>query len=90
MASVATLYVRNVPAELYARLQVWAADSGQSLNAAVLELLEQAADRRDQHAEFERRLAELNAKYEPVAGPPWPEDLIREDRDDGHKPELGY
>lgn len=90
MTGVATLYVRNVPADLYAKLQTWAAESDRSVNAAVLELLEQAADRRDRHTEFERRLAALNAAYEPVDGPPWPEDLIREDRDRGHKPELGY
>ena len=40
MAAMATLYVRNVPAELYAKLQEWAAESGDSVNAAILEFLE--------------------------------------------------
>jgi antitoxin FitA len=87
---MATLYVRNVPAELYAKLQEWATESSGSVNAVVIEVLEQEAGRRDAQAEFERRLADLNARYEPIVGPPWPEDLIREDRDRGHKPEFGY
>jgi antitoxin FitA len=88
MADVATLYVRNVPAELYAKVQKWAAESGRSVNAVVLEILEREAARRDQHTDFERKLAELKAKNRPIVGP-W-EELIREDRDRGHKPEFGY
>ena len=88
MTDVATLYVRNVPAKVYAELQKWAAESGRSMNALILEVLEEEATRRDRNAEFERRLAELNAKNRPIAGPL--EELIREDRDRGHKPEFGY
>jgi len=88
IADVPTLYVRNVPGVLYEKLQRWAADSGRSTNAVVLEVLEQALARRDQNAVFERKLAELNAKNRPIVGP-W-EELIREDRDRGHKPEFGY
>lgn len=40
MRAVATLYVRNVPAEVYAELQAWAAESGRSVNAEMLALLE--------------------------------------------------
>lgn len=86
---MATLYVRNVPEDLYAKLQAWAAEAGESLNTAILEFLEREVDHRERRAEFERLLAELNT-YPPVVGPPWPEDLIREDRDGGHKPEFGY
>lgn len=87
---MATLYVRNVPTELYAKLQALAAEDGRSLNAAILQFLEQEVSRRAQDAEFERLLTELNEQNTPVVGPPWPEDIIREDRDRGHKPELGY
>jgi len=76
---MATLYVRNVPAELYAKLQAWAEESGRSLNAAVLDLLEAQAAHRDRNAEFRRLLEELK-KYPPLTGPPWPEDIIREHR----------
>lgn len=88
MADMATLYVRNVPAELYAKLQAVAADEGRSLNAAILEFLEEEVERREQRTEFERLLAELNEKNRALVGP-W-EELIREDRDRGHKPEFGY
>ena len=87
---MATLYVRNVPEKVYAELQKWAAESGRSINALGLELLEQGVARHGQNKNFERKLAELKAKYKPLVGPPWPEDLIREDRDRGHKPEFGY
>lgn len=88
MTDMATLYVRNVPEDLYRKLQDWAAEAGRSLNAVVLEILEREEARRDQHTAFERKLAELKAKNRPIVGP-W-EELIREDRDRGHKPEFGY
>jgi len=79
IATMATLYVRNVPAELYTKLQEWAEGSGRSLNAAVLELLEAQASKWDRNAEYRRLLEELK-KYPPYVGPPWPEDIIREHR----------
>jgi antitoxin FitA len=88
MAAMATLYVRNVPDDLYEKLQAWAAENGRSLNAVILEILAEQAELRKSRAEFERRFAELKAKNRPVVGP-W-EELIREDRDRGHKPEFGY
>jgi len=50
--AVATLYVRNVPPELYARLQHWAETSGRSVNAEVLALLEREAARRDERSDW--------------------------------------
>ena len=46
MSGMATLYVRNVPAEVYAELQGWADASGRSVNAEVLALLERECDTR--------------------------------------------
>lgn len=43
MGAVATLYVRNVPADVYAQLQAWANASGRSVNAEVLAILEREA-----------------------------------------------
>ena len=40
MSTMATLYIRNVPADLYAELQAWAKQSGRSVNAEMLALLE--------------------------------------------------
>jgi antitoxin FitA len=92
MAGMATLYVRNIPGDLYERLQRWAAERDHSVNAEVIDLLHAEADRRAQDAEFARRFDEYRQKYcgKQVAGPPWASDLIREDRDRGHKPEFGY
>jgi plasmid stability protein len=84
---MATLYVRNVPAELYAKLQAWAAETGDSLNAAILEFLEREVERKERRAEYERLLAKLKT-YPPVVGPPWPEDIIREHRY-GREPGFG-
>ena len=46
MSGMATLYVRNVPAEVYAELQAWASSSGRSVNAEVLALLERECETR--------------------------------------------
>ena len=40
MSAVATLYIRNVPADVYAELQAWAEENGRSVNAEMLALLE--------------------------------------------------
>jgi plasmid stability protein len=87
-----TLYVRNVRDDVYAKLQERAKESRRSVNAFVLEILEQDAARHDQHLEYRRRLAELKAVAadEPPLDPSWAVKLIREDRDRGHKPEFGY
>ena len=90
MFSMATVYVRNVPADLYERIKKRAEEAGRSVNAELLDVLERDDARRRQNDEFERKFAALKAKYPPITGPPWPEDLIREDRDRGHKPEFGY
>ena len=83
---MATLYVRNVPHELYAELQRWAAESGRSVNAEVLDVLGREAAGRRQQSEWLRQLEALRRNARPWKGPPWPEDLIREDRDRGHRP----
>ena len=88
MTGMATLYVRNVPEELYAKLQAWAAEAGESLNAAILDFLAREVEREERRVEYERLLAKLKT-YPPYTGPPL-DDLIREDRDRGHKPEFGY
>ena len=40
MSDMATLYVRNVPADVYTELQAWADEAGRSVNAEMLALLE--------------------------------------------------
>lgn len=62
MAAVATLYVRNVPADLYAELQRWAAESGRSVNAEVLALLEREAVERSARTGWLDSLVELSGE----------------------------
>jgi plasmid stability protein len=62
MSAVATLYVRNVPSELYAQLQHWAEASGRSVNAEVLSLLERESARRDERRDWAERHAALRRK----------------------------
>lgn len=88
---MATLYVRNVPQELYAELRRWAVESGRSVNAEVLSLLErEVAERRNRAGWFDeflrvRRELKLTSDEADTMIR-----AIREDRDRGHKPELGY
>ena len=82
---MATLYVENVPDEVYRALRKRARKSGSSIAAEVIALLKQfvpteAELRRRQ--EFYDRLAELRAKPPLTPGPfPSAEEMIREDRE---------
>jgi plasmid stability protein len=49
---MATLYVRNVPPELYDELKRRADESGRSLNGVVLDLLEREAARRARRSDW--------------------------------------
>jgi plasmid stability protein len=77
---VATLYVRDVPEKLYKRLRARARRNGRSLNAEVLELIDEAVLRELTSDEITDRLAELAAEIDLPPDAPKPEDIIREDR----------
>jgi plasmid stability protein len=62
MIEVATLYVRNVPPELYAEVKGWASASGRSLNAEVLAVLEHEAERRRERTEWLEGFLELRER----------------------------
>lgn len=87
---VATLHIRNVPAELLDELRGWADASNRSINAEVIDVIRREADRRRQQSDFARLLAEYYEKYgdQPVESNVVA--MLREDRDRGHKPEFGY
>lgn len=87
---MATLYIRNVPADLHDELRRLAEEHDRSLNAEILDLLRRAAKRRRGDSDFARSLAEYFEEYgdQPVESDVVA--LIREDRDRGHKPEFGY
>jgi hypothetical protein len=59
MRGMATLYVRNVPAPLYAELARWAEESGRSVNSEMLVLLEEEAERRRRHSGWYEELLAL-------------------------------
>ena len=78
---MATLYVRDVPEKLYKRLRARARRNGRSLNAEVIELIDEAVLRELTSDEITDRLAELAAEIDLPPGAPRPEDIIRQERD---------
>ncbi|MGH2971393.1 MAG: FitA-like ribbon-helix-helix domain-containing protein [Gaiellaceae bacterium] len=54
-----TLYVRDIPPELYDQLKRWAKDSNRSLNAEILTVLEQEAARRNEQSDWFQTLLEF-------------------------------
>lgn len=87
---MATLYVRNLPDDLYVKLQELAASEHRSINAQVITLLEQALKTEAQQTEEERRknvpklLEEIRLRREKLPTDiEWPDStaMIREDRD---------
>jgi hypothetical protein len=86
MSAMATLYVRDVPPELYEEIKRWAKGAGRSVNAEVLALLEREAVRRMKHSDWWQSVLDLQAEIGPLpADAPHAEDIIREDRDHGHR-----
>ena len=82
---MATLYVENVPKDLYEALRKQARSNRTSIAAEVLALLEQnvpTAAELKRRAEFYDRMAALRAKAPLTPGPfPSAEEMIREDRE---------
>jgi plasmid stability protein len=80
-----TLYVENVPEDLYSALKARAKSRRRSVAAEVLELLElniPTEAELQRRLEFIRKTAELRAAVSPGPGPfPSAEEMIREDRD---------
>ena len=72
--------MRDVPEKLYKRLRARARRNGRSLNAEVLELIDEAVLRELTSDEITDRLAELAAEIDLPPDAPKPEDIIREER----------
>jgi plasmid stability protein len=79
---VATLHVRDVPVDLYEDLRARADRAGLSINAMVIRILEETAEREAQKSELVRRLEAIASRIKLPADAPKPEDLIREGRDE--------
>jgi plasmid stability protein len=77
---VGTLYVRDVPAPTLNQLRARARSNGRSLNAEVLEILDEVTSRGDAEL-IAQRLEALAARIGVPANTSRVEDLIREDRE---------
>jgi plasmid stability protein len=82
MDRVPTLNIRNVPENVVATLKRRAKESGRSLNAEVVQVLMDSAQRQEQAADLLRELDELRAEWLLPEDAPAPEDVIREGRDE--------
>ena len=85
MSDVPTLYIRNVPEEVYEGLRDRARERGHSMNAETIEILRDAL--RWRRRTWDELMADLDAFAKEIDfGPDWPapEDLIRADRDSNH------
>jgi len=78
-----TLYVRNVPPELYDRLRQEAASARRSLGAEAIELLRRCLSTRSGISldQFLEEADRIRAKNVLPVGSPTAAELIREDRD---------
>lgn len=79
---MATLYVRNLPADLYDELRRWAEEHGRSVNAEVIDVLRREADRRRADSAAVTSLSAYFERYgnEPIPVPDVVE-LIHEGRE---------
>lgn len=80
-----TLYVENIPDELYRALRKRARENRKSIAAEVISLLERnvpTAKELQGRREFYKRMAELRSRPPEGPGPfPTAEEMIREDRE---------
>ncbi|MHB8643298.1 MAG: FitA-like ribbon-helix-helix domain-containing protein [Gaiellaceae bacterium] len=78
---MATLYIRDVPERVYKRLRARARRNGRSLNAEVLELLDEAELHDVDAVEITARLREIARTVKMPPGAPTPEQMIHEGRE---------
>lgn len=81
---MATLYIRNVPDDIYSLLRETARQDHRSLNAEVLYLLDCALtenEKSSKQTDLLKRVRERRARYRLSAGAPDSIDLLRADRE---------
>ena len=82
---MATLYVENVPEDVYKALKERARKNRKSIAAEVIELLEQSVPTAEElraRREFARRMKELSSREPGTPGPfPSAEEMVKEDRE---------
>jgi plasmid stability protein len=80
MSTVPTLYLRDVPESLYARLRGRARRNRRSMNAEAIAILQEALGRDRAESDLMARLRSL--QYTRPEGAPTAEELIRQGRDE--------
>jgi hypothetical protein len=63
MNALPTLYVRDIPPGLYTQLKRWAKQSKRSVNAEVIALLEEEAERRKNSSNWFQELLEFRKQH---------------------------
>ena len=81
---MANFHLRDIPEPLYDRLQERARKAGRSVNRELLQIVEKELARPTPE-ELDAQLRRLRPRLRLPPGAPRPEDLIREDRDSGHR-----
>ena len=82
---VANIHVRDVPPRVHRMLKARADRNGRSVNAEILDILEEAARRERNDAKFMAQLRRFQKEWGPRRpGEPDPVDVIRRDRDTDH------
>jgi plasmid stability protein len=78
-----TLYVRDVPPDLYETLRARAEREGRSINSETIALLRAELERKRAYEDILRRLRRSRERFHLYEHAALPEELIREDRDAG-------
>jgi plasmid stability protein len=78
---MATITVKNIPDELYARLKAAAAGNRRSINNEIISRIEKSLS--PQRMTAEALLARIRRFHEGLPGPPLTMDQIREARNEG-------
>ena len=81
---MANFHLRDLPDPLYDKLQQRARKAGRSVNRELLSMVEKELSRPTPE-ELDRQLRKLRRELRLPPDAPRPEDLIREDRDHGHR-----
>jgi plasmid stability protein len=82
MTRMPTLYIRNVPVEVYEALKARAKREGRSVNAEVLSILEDVAERERRSESLTDRLRALAKEINYPPDAPRADEVIREARAD--------
>ena len=78
---MATLYVRNVPDDLYTALRLRAGEEGRSISEATIAILRQALPEPFDPEAFLALIEEDKRRWSWPEDGPTPEEIIRRDRD---------